>query len=191
MATPVTALAPTGGVDPAIAANVGIVLNAQFGVDEIHAALSEEYQRSVLLLAKDVAEATPATFNVESFANNWTQQLERFKSRSAALTSFQNEFASVIKRYKRENAPELIKALEACRALLDEQVRQQDEISASIQKQITAINKVIAELKALQKVANASPVSSETASALKTRAAGAKSSRKKNTGKKAAAAATI
>ena len=165
MATATTALAATSATDPAIAVNVGVILNSQLRVDEIQIKLAEDFRREVLVIAKDVATATPATFNVESFAANWTQQLERFKSRSSALASFETELARVVASYKQENAPELIKALEAGRALLEEQLRQRNVVDDSIEREIRAIDEVIVELKTYLRGGQVTPVAATTGSA--------------------------
>lgn len=165
MVTATTALVATSATDPAIAVNVGVILNSQLRVDEIQMKLSEDFRRQVLDIAKDVATATPATFNVESFATNWTQQLERFKSRSSALASFESELAEVIASYKKENAPELIKALEAGRALLEEQLRQRNVVDDSIEKEIRAIDEVIVELKTYLRGGRVAPVAAAAGSA--------------------------
>ncbi|HEY0763753.1 MAG TPA: hypothetical protein VGD61_15375 [Pyrinomonadaceae bacterium] len=165
MATATTALAATSATDPEIAVNVGVILNSQLRVDEIQKKLSEDFRREVLVIAKDVATATPATFNIETFTANWTQQLERFKGRSSALASFETELARVIESYKQENAPELIKALEAGRALLEEQLRQRNEVDDSIESEIRAIDKVIVELKKYLRGGRVTPVVTATAQA--------------------------
>src|SRR5215813_5753297 len=154
MATTSTALLQSGVAASDISQNVGNVLKAQDNLNKIQTKLEDDFRGNVIKLATDtIAPADPTTFNVDGLVTTWTQQSDQFRNRTTALNGIRTQLTNVIDLYKVEHADELVTALKARRAQLQDQLKKQNEADATITKQINEIDTIIFGLQ--QKVAPA------------------------------------
>ena len=146
MATVSTALVPSSS-DGDIAKNVGNVLKAQDNLNKIQTKVEDDFRGNVIKLATDtIAPADPSTFNVDGLVSTWTQQSDQFRNRTTALSGIRTQLGSVIDLYKVQHADELVSALQSRKAQLQEQLKAQNEVDASITKQIQDIEGIILSL---------------------------------------------
>lgn len=145
MGHPGTALEPIQLVESAVSSNLLIVYGSKRKLDELSKNVVDDFRADILMLAgSNLKSATAA--NVDSLCNAWTQAQERYKNRSAALTTFKTELANTVTFYKKKHSAELRAELQQLVDKCDEELRQRNQVDESIVNQRTIFEGWIEEL---------------------------------------------
>jgi len=149
MSTQAIVVTPVQGFVPASEIEIQIVQDSHDKLGEILERLLADFKKDVLKLAGSVTASSVANFPIDNFASNWTQLLERFRTRSGAVASFRLELSNVREAFKKEHAQELIAAFQQKLAVLKLELRARNEVDSEIEKEIAETEEIIADLENL------------------------------------------
>lgn len=146
MAQAATSLEPRQFIDGAVSSNLRVVFGSRRKLEELSRAVVEEFRADILRIAgSNLATVTPA--NVDSLCNAWMQAQERYKNRSAALTTFKTALGNTVTYFAHEHSTELLEELQKLVAQCDEELHQRNQVDETILNRKTILQGWIEELK--------------------------------------------
>ena len=146
MAQAATSLEPRQLIDATVSSNLRVVFGSRRKLEELSRAVVEEFRADILRIAgSNLATVTPA--NVDILCNAWMQAQERYKNRSAALTTFKTALGNTVSYFAHEHSTELREELEKLVTQCDEELHQRNQVDETILNRKAILQGWIEELK--------------------------------------------
>jgi DNA topoisomerase IB len=116
------------------------LVGAQAKLADITRRIDDDFQKEVFVRARVVAGADPATLDIGSFVNSWTQVTQTLEKSQAAVASFNESLNTQIYTHPKEIEAAAKSKRDALQAELDKRL----EGDEALEKEIAALDQLIA-----------------------------------------------